>query len=87
MSNVVHLRDPYRESDRFKAVHVKHVALSAFAAELGTPDDWLITALGHLKVQLGSGDNGGTVEVSSAALTLLIWKLEEVAFGGAPWTN
>jgi hypothetical protein len=77
-----------RESDRFRAIHCDRKDLDELAAEIGTPDDWLWTAISHLKVQTSAAiheGRQGTIEVSSSAVTLLIAKLEELLVGGRPW--
>lgn len=80
-------RDGRRESNRLKAIHVDRAHLAELTPEMGTPDEWLWSALGHLKVQQDAAAQAGqtSVEVSDAALTLLMAKHEELLYGGSPW--
>ena len=73
-----------REARRLQAVHCNRALLDQLAAELGSPAEWLATAIVHLKVQT-NGINDGTVDVSAAAVHLVLMHLEVVEHGGAPW--
>jgi hypothetical protein len=58
-------------------------ALFSLDRSLGSPEDWLNTAMSHLKcADSGTGWNGGTIEVSKAAVSLVLMKLEELLFDG-----
>lgn len=74
-----------RESERFEALHFKHLGLDELSRKLGTADEWLGAALGHVKVAQDGPGSAGTVTISAAALSLLVWKLEEVLYDGTPW--
>lgn len=78
--------DP-READRFASIHDRHDDLNDLADELGTPEEWLGTAISHLKLAGCEARRDGlaTVTVSLAALDLLMWDWEARAVGGAPW--
>lgn len=78
--------DP-RESDRLKAIHIDHLPLGKLSPEMGSPAEWLGTAISHLKVQECEAMRRGeaTVTVSEAALGLLMWDWEARAVGGKPW--
>ena len=73
-----------REAERLKRIDYAFLSTNGLDAALGTPAEWLVTALLHLKVKT-SGQPRGTVEVSAAAIHLLIMRLEELEHGGEPW--
>jgi hypothetical protein len=76
-----------RECDRFKAIHTDHLPQDQLASDMGTPEEWLGTAISHLKVQdCEARRQGATVAtVSTAALGLLMCDWEARAVGGKPW--
>lgn len=67
------------ESDRFKAIHVDHLAVDEIPESLGDFEDWLDSALWHLRVQYENGP--GTIEVARSAISLILYKFEEMAVG------
>lgn len=70
-------------SDRFKTLR-EGATLNDLAASLGTPEDWLHSAMEHLK--LAECENpGGMITVSSAAVGLLLYRIEQLEHGGEPW--
>ncbi len=79
--------DPIRESARLQAIHFDRLDLEDLAAELGSPDEWLTTAVLHLKAQICEGDPGmtGSIPVSTAAICIVLQRLEELDEGGEPW--
>lgn len=88
MSHIIRFPvDPQRESARLQAIHFDHLDLDELGAELGSPDEWLGTAILHLKAQICEGDPSmtGGVSVSIAALSLVLQRLEEIEQGGEPW--
>lgn len=74
-----------KESDRLQALHVDHLPLDELSLDLGTADEWLHSAMAHLKIAGCEDPFAKTVTVSSAALSLLIWKIEELTVGGVAW--
>lgn len=75
-----------RSSNRFKAIQVEHRALDRLAAELGSPDDWLNSAIAHLKVQSSPPHRAaGSTTVSVAALDLVLMRLEHLEDGVPDW--
>lgn len=84
--NVVRLfeNQERKESERFEALHCRNLGLSQLSETLGSADEWLGAALLHVKCVQQPID-AGTVTISSAALSLLVWKLEEALFNGTPW--
>ena len=87
MSNVVPFPiDPQLESARLQAIHFDHRDLEELSAELGSPDEWLTTAILHLQVQICDGDPlmTGQVSVSIAAISLVLQRLEELEQGAEP---
>lgn len=76
-----------RESDRFKAIHYDRLPLGKLSPELGTPDEWLGTAISHIKVQESEAYRTGatSITVSEATLALLVWDWEARAVNGIPW--
>lgn len=84
--NVVRLfeNQERRESERFEALHCQRLGLGQLSEALGTADEWLGAALLHVKCVQHPID-AGTVTISSAALSLLVWKLEEMLYSGTPW--
>ncbi len=83
MSEVINFPDhEQRASDRIGAIHLRHLSLDAFTSELGTPDEWLGSAIDHAKVVMDCGSSDGTVTVSEAALSLMVMKLEELLYDG-----
>lgn len=88
MTNVIDFpgREEALDSQRFDAmfteIHVNAPDLDAFAASLGTPDEWLVAALQHVKCVMPCGHSSGTVTVSTAALSLMVMKLEELLYDG-----
>jgi hypothetical protein len=81
--------DPLRESARLKALHFDRAELEELGADIGTPEEWLSTAILHLKAQVseGVGALSGSVSVSIAAVSLVLMRLEELDHGGEPWTG
>ena len=79
--------DPERESARLQAIHFDRLELENLAADLGSPEEWLTTAVLHLKSQVceGPGAMGGSITVSTAAVCLVLQRLEELEQNGAPW--
>lgn len=70
-------------SDRFATLR-KGATLNELAASMGTPEDWLHSAMEHLKLA-GCEQRGGTITVSSAAVDLLLYRIEQLEHGGEPW--
>ena len=70
-------------SDRFKTLR-DGATLNELAASMGTPEDWLHSAMEHLKLAQCE-QRGGMVTVSSAAVGLLLYRLEQLEHGGEPW--
>lgn len=85
--NVVSIFENYdrRESDRLQALHVDRLELDELSADLGSADEWLFSAMGHLKVAGCDDPSAKTVTVSRAALSLLLWKVEELVYDGTAW--
>jgi len=79
--------DPLRESARLQAVHFEHLDLEELSADLGSPEEWLATAILHLKTQVCEGDlrMTGAIPVSVAAVCLVLLRLEELDCGSEPW--
>jgi len=79
--------DPGRESDRLQAIHSDHLDLDNLAATLGSPEEWLTTAILHLKSQVseGNGIASGVMPMSTAAVSLVLYRLEELEQRGVPW--
>lgn len=86
MSNVIDCPEFDQHSgSRLNMLHVKHPPLFDLPENLGSPDDWLHSAMQHLGLQSnGTGWNGGTVEVSKAAVSLVLMKLEQLLYDGPP---
>lgn len=86
MNNIVDFPTPDgRAGSRLYTMHHNHPALFELSEDLGSPDDWLHTAMQHMSLQSpGTGWKGGTVEVSKAAVSLVIMKLEELLLEGPP---
>ncbi|WP_159981886.1 MULTISPECIES: hypothetical protein [unclassified Novosphingobium] len=72
-------------SDRFATLR-KGATLNELAADLGTPEDWLHSAMEHLKLA-ECEQRGGLITVSSAAVGLLLYRIEQLEHGGEPWTG
>lgn len=72
-----------RQRQRVQALSLDHQALDKLAAETGTPEEWLTAAILHLKVHTSMQQE--TVEVSAAAVSLVLMRLEEIEHGGEPW--
>ncbi|MYL97924.1 hypothetical protein GR702_09085 [Novosphingobium sp. FGD1] len=70
-------------SDRFATLR-KGATLNELAASMGTPEDWLHSAMEHLKLA-GCEQRGGQITVSSAAIDLLLYRIEQLEHGGEPW--
>ena len=70
-------------SDRFTTLR-KGATLNELAASMGTPEDWIHSAMEHLKLA-GCEQRGGTITVSSAAVGLLLYRIEQLEHGGEPW--
>lgn len=88
MSNVVPFPiDPQLESARLQAIHFDHLDLEELSADLGSPREWLTTAILHLKAQICEGDPQmtGQVSVSIAAISIVLQRLEEFEQDGEPW--
>jgi hypothetical protein len=88
MSRIIHFPfDPERQSARLQALHFDHLDLEDLGAELGSPEEWLATAILHLKAQICEGDPllTGSIPVSIAAVCLVLQRLEELEQGGEPW--
>lgn len=89
--NVTYIREKrepdLRSSDRLKAIHQDHANLDDLSAASGSPDEWLGTAISHLKVQTSDAvqTGSGTTTVSVAALHLVMMHLEALEMGGAAW--
>lgn len=62
---------------RLDALHNHTADINSLAGELGTGDEWVWSAFCHLKAQ-SSGRTGGSVEVSVAALHLLLNHAERI---------
>lgn len=79
--------NPELESARLQAIHFDHLDLEDLSAELGSPEEWLTTAILHLKAQICEGDPlmTGQVSVSIAAVSLVLQQLEVLEQGGEPW--
>lgn len=58
--------------------------LDQLTSSLGTADEWLTSAIEHLKAS-HSEQVGGFVRVSSAAVSLVLFRLEQLEQGGEPW--
>ena len=86
MSNVVDFPSLDQNSGpRLNMLHVKRPPLFDLPENIGSPDDWLRSAMQHLSLQAtGTGWDGGTVEVSKAAVSLVLMKLEELLLDGPP---
>jgi hypothetical protein len=76
-----------RESARLQAIHFDQLEIEDLAADLGTPEEWLTTAILHLKDRTcaAAGAMTGSVSVSAAAISLVLLRLEELEQGGEPW--
>jgi hypothetical protein len=90
MGNVVEFLGEHfdtRSSDRLAALHQELRPLAALSPEIGTPAEWLSTAISHLKVQSSAGVEAkmNAVTVSLAALHLVMMHLEAIEHGGEPW--
>lgn len=79
--------NPERESARLQAIHFDNLELEDLAAEIGTPEEWLTTAILHLKTRTseGLGAMSGSISVSTAAISLVLLRLDELEQGGEPW--
>lgn len=75
-----------REIGRLQAVHCDRRPLVELTADLGTPAEWLEASIAHLKAQT-SGLDSGAVDVSVAAVHLLLMHLEALEYGGEPWAG
>jgi hypothetical protein len=64
-------------SSRYVALRDGAADVNRLAEELGSPDEWLATAIDHLKVR-SSGVTEGSVSVSVAALYLVLGHVEEL---------
>lgn len=75
------------EADRFEHFHSKHTRLDNLPASLGTPDQWLATAVSHLKERTCAAARAGvgSVEMTASAVELLMWHVEAIEQGGTPW--
>jgi len=71
-------------SDRFTTLHYQGATLNELAASLGTPEQWLDSAMSHLKCA-ECEQHGGMITVSSAAVGLLLYRIEQLEHGGQPW--
>lgn len=68
---------------RLNMLHIKHPPLFDLPENLGSPDDWVHSAMQHLGLQAtGTGWTGGTAEVSKAAVSLVLMKLEQLLLDG-----
>jgi len=77
-----------RESDRLKAIQSGRSALDDLAADLGSPEEWLATAINHLKAETSDRrQRDGIAVVSVAALNLVLIHLEAVECRGRPWSG
>ena len=82
MSNILHFPDGgERESARLQVIEAG-ADIADFMPEMGTADEWLGTAITHMKICLPCGNSAGTVTISAAALSLLVLKLEELIHDG-----
>lgn len=87
MNNIIPFPDMgERESDRIKAIHIDRISPSELSASMGTPEEWLASAISHCKVQFSEARNSGTVEISSAALHLILMRIEQIDHDGQPIT-
>lgn len=88
MSNVISFpgRDEALAQERYDTMltvlHTTGPSINDLSPELGTADEWLFAAMGHMKCAMPPGPSVGTVTVSAAALSLLMMKLEELHYGG-----
>lgn len=71
-------------SSRLQQLHYQGATLDELSSSIGTPEEWLASAMGHLKCAV-SEQRTGIVRVASAAVDLLIWRIEELEHGGEPW--
>jgi len=89
--NVIPFEPAQRDRDelashRFKALYLEARALDQLPPELGTPEEWLTSAIAYLKAEMSKPDyNGRTLTVSGPAVELLIWHIEALENGGTPW--
>lgn len=80
---VLRFPDLAAESDRLQVLHHDRAALFDLSEDLGSPDEWLHSATSHLRLQCsGTGWDGGTIEVSRTAISLVLMKLEELLCEG-----
>lgn len=84
MTNIVDFPTPdERAGSRLHLMHTNHPPLFDLPEDLGSPDDWLFTAMEHLGLQCtGTGWVGGNINASKAAVSLVLMKLEELLLDG-----
>jgi hypothetical protein len=78
--------DEDRQSERLQAFFPGGLRLNELDAGLGTSEEWLTSAILHLK----EGTSGpepicGMVAVSRAAVSLVLMRIEELEHGSEPW--
>lgn len=71
-------------SERLKKMHFEGVTLNDLSASLGSPEEWLATAVIHLKIA-ECEQKGPMITVSQAAVALLLYRVEQLEYGGEPW--
>lgn len=71
--------------DRLKALDLPIMPPTEIVLELGSREEWLATALVHLKATKPEFEAEGRTTVSTGALDIVIGKVEELLFGGQPW--
>jgi hypothetical protein len=84
MSNIVNLPTPdERAGSRLHLMRTISPALFDLPENMGTPNEWLHTAMQCISLEdQGTGWDDGVAVVSKAAISLVIMKLEELLFNG-----